>query len=167
MRKPAQIKAWMSLEELASWVREAPTLEAYQKRLAIWLTKIGPYHAHQIADMLQVSIPAIWLWVKQYNRDGPQGLTRKGRGGRRWSYLSWEEEISFLASLEERALKGEVLTAPQILPELRKLVGKKVSLGYVYRLFHRHGWRELGPRPRHVKADRKSQEDFKKNSPRL
>jgi hypothetical protein len=40
-----------------------------------------------------------------------------------------------------------------------------VSLAYVYRLLHRHGWRKLGPRPRHPKAQPAVQERFKKTPP--
>jgi transposase len=167
MKPPAQIKPWLTVEELAVWVQEAPGREAYQKRLAIWLTQTGPFHAQQVADMLQVSKQAVWLWVGQYNKNGPEGIKRKGRGGRRWSYLSWAQEQALLSSLEERATRGEVLTAKQILPEVESTAGREVSLGYVYRLLHRHKWRKLGPRPRHVKADRNAQEEFKKNSPRL
>lgn len=165
MKKPAQIKGWLSAEELASWVREAASRDEYQRRLAVWLSHIGPFYAHQVADMLQVSKQAVWLWVGQYNKWGPEGLSRKGRGGRRWSYLSWEEEARILGLLQERALGGEILSAARLLPEIREAVGEEVSLAFVYKLLHRHGWRKLGPRPRHVKADREAQEEFKKNSP--
>jgi len=163
MRPPAQIKPWLSPEDLAVWVREAPHKDAYQKRLAVWLTYLRR-PAPEIADLLQVSIPAVWLWIRQYNHQGPAGLIRQGRGGRRWSYLSEEEEAELLRSWEERALRGEVLTASHLLPEVEQRVGKKVSLDYVYKLLHRHQWRKLGPRPRHVKADRQAQAEFKKNS---
>ncbi len=165
MRLPAQIKPWLSFEELAVWVREAPSKETYQKRLAVWLTHIGPFPAHQVADLLQVSRQAVWLWVGQYNKDGPEGLTRKGRGGRRWAYLDWASEQSVLRLFEERAARGEILTAKQILPETEELVGQKISLGYIYGLLQRHKWRKLGPRPHHVKADQEKQAEFKKNSP--
>jgi transposase len=163
MRKPAIIKSWLTPEELLSWLKEAPTVEAYQKRLAIWLTYIGPFHAQEVADMLGVSKQAVWLWLGQYNKHGPTGLGRKGRGGRRWSLLSWDEEETLLKSLEQRAIAGELLTAKQLLPEISEAVGQEVSLGYVYSLFRRHRWRKLGPRPRHVKAKREMQEEFKKN----
>jgi len=163
MRPPADLTPWFSPEELAVWVRESPDKEAYKKRLAIWLTHLQ-HSAPEISDLLQVSTPAVWLWVKQYNRQGPSGLARRGRGGRHWSFLSWEEEEALLRSWEERALRGEVLTVVQMLPEVERAVGQSVSLGYVYRLLYRHQWRKLGPRPRHVKANRELQEEFKKNS---
>lgn len=163
MRPPAQIMPWLTEEELAIWVREAPSKDAYQKRLAIWFTHLG-HSAAEVADLLQVSRPGVWLWVGQFNREGPGGLFRKGRGGRRWSFLSWEDEEGLLHSWEARALRGEILTAPQLVGEVEKAVGKSVSVDYVYRLLHRHQWRKLGPRPRHVKADREPQADLKKTS---
>lgn len=164
MRQPAQIKPWLSPEELLAWVRETESREAYQRRLAIWLTFIGPFHAHQVATMLGVSKQAVWLWVGQYNRHGPAALERRGRGGRRWSLLSWSQEEQLLQSFAHRALRGELITAKQMLPEVCRRVGREVSLAYVYGLLRRHQWRKLGPRPRHVKTDPDAQEEFKKNS---
>jgi hypothetical protein len=56
------------------------------------------------------------------------------------------------------------LTVRQMHRRLCQRTGKEVSLGYVYRLLHRHQWRKLGPRPRHVQAHPQAQEDLKKNS---
>jgi len=114
MRKPASIRAWLSPEDLQTWVRQGRGRDQYQRRLAIWLTHIGPFPAHRVATLLGVSKQAVWAWVSQYNRHGPQGLERQGRGGRRWGYLSWEDEQDFLASLRERAQQGQILTARQI-----------------------------------------------------
>jgi transposase len=111
-----------------------------------------------------MSKQAVWLWVGQYNKNGPEGLGRQGRGGRRWSLLSWPQEEALLKSFEKRALRGEWITAKQMLPEICQVAGEEVSLAYVYRLLRRHQWRKLGPRPRHVKADSQAQEEFKKNS---
>ena len=106
MRKPATIHPWLSPKDLQTWVREAHGDDEYQRRLAIRLTYIGPFPAHHVATLLGASKQAVWLWVSQYNRRGPQGLERAGRGGRRWAYLSWEEEVAFSASLQERAQRG-------------------------------------------------------------
>jgi transposase len=164
MKPPAKIKPWMRLEEMGVWVREAPTRETYQKRVVIWLASLYSFPAHQIADMLQVSKQAVWLWIGQYNKNGPEGLERKGRGGRRWAFLTIDDEVSLLRSFERSAAQGEILTAKQMKPKIEQAVGKKVSLGYVYNLLHRHSWRKIGPRPKHVKADREAQAAFKKTS---
>jgi transposase len=164
MRGPAQIKPWLSEDELLAWVRESPSREDYQKRLAVWLTKIGPFHAQQVARMLGVSRQAIWLWIGQYNRAGPGGFRRQGRGGRRWSFLTWLQEEELLRALEKRATRGELTTAKQMWPEICQAAGQEVSLAYVYRLLRRHQWRKVGPRPRHVKAVAQTQEGFKKTA---
>jgi transposase len=166
MRPPALIEPWMSTEDLQTWVREAPDKSSYQRRLTIWLTHVGQLPAHQVAEFLCASKQAVWLWISQYNQQGPEGLARQGRGGRRWAYLSAEDEEAFLQPWQERAVRGEVLTAQQLRGPLEKRLGRRVSLGYVYRLLHRHEWRKLGPRPRHPKAQLRSQERFKKNSRR-
>jgi transposase len=165
MRPPAQIEPWLSTEDLQSWVREAPDKASYQRRLAIWLTHVGQLAAHQVAELLCASKQAVWLWIAQYNQRGPEGLQRQGRGGRRWAYLSAEEEEAFLRRWQPRAMQGELLTAQQLRSQLEKRLGRRVSLGYVYGLLHRGGWRKLGPRPRHPKAKPRAQERFKKNFP--
>lgn len=162
MQNPSSLKPWFNRDELALWVREAPSRDTYKTRLSIWLTYVGPFHAHDVANMLQVSKQAVWLWIKQYNDKGPGGLDRQGRGGRRWSFLSWADEQDILAVLEKNALQGKMITAKQMFPEIKKKCGKDISLAYVYRLLHRHSWRKVGPRPQHVKADPIKQEEFKK-----
>ena len=166
MRLAAQIEPWLSLEDLQVWVREAPDKGAYQRRLAIWLTGVCRLPAHRVAESLCVSQQAVWLWIAQYNQQGPEGLGRRGRGGRRWAWLSWEEEERFLEKRQQAASQGQILTAPQLRAELEKLTAHRVSLAYVDRWLHRQGWRKLGPRPRHPQAPPAGQERFKKNSPR-
>lgn len=165
MRRPSELVSWLSDEELQEWVREAKTSEELQRRLAIWLTHFREWSAKKIAEMIGVSVQAVWLWVGQYNRKGPQGLFRSGRGGRRWSFLSLEEEEKLLKSFEDEALKGKVLTVKQLHARVERKIKKKISLDYVYRLLRRHHWRKLGPRPRHVKNDPQAMEVFKKNFP--
>ena len=163
MRTPSQLSPWFSQEELLAWVQEAGDKAGYQKRLAIWLTYSGPFHAGEVARFLGVSKQAVWLWIGQYNKLGPEGLERSGRGGRRWGFLSPEEERDLLAGLAERASRGDVVTALHLHADICKRVGKKVSMAYVYKLLHRNEWRKLAPRSKHPKADPEAQKAFKKN----
>ncbi len=110
-----------------------------QRRLAIWLTGVCRLPAHRVAESLCVSKQTVWLWVAQYNLQGPQGLRRAGRGRRRWASLSWGQEEHFLEERQEAASRGQILTAPQRRVGLEKLLGRRVSLAYVYRLLHWHG----------------------------
>jgi transposase len=164
MPRTPHVEPWLSELELLEWVRAAQSRGAYQRRLAVWLTYLRHYPAHQVGTLLGVSTPAVWRWLSQYNRHGPTGLARKGRGGRRWAFLTLDQERCLLAALQDEAGQGKVITAKQIYRRVCRAVGKEVSLDYVYRLLHRHGWRKLGPRPRHVKADPQVQAEFKKNS---
>lgn len=145
MKMPAQISPWLTDEELATWVREAPSQDAYKKRLAIWLTRRGPFHAHRVSDLLQVSKQAVWLWIKQYNQGGPDSLDRKGRGGRRRAYLSLEEERMLVDRLQQQVAKGQARKAKELLPEVLAAVGQNVSVAYVYRLMQRHERRRPAP----------------------
>jgi transposase len=163
MRKPAWIKEWLNEADLGQWTREAKSAEELRRRLSVWLTYLG-YAAHEVAYWLQVSKQAVWLWIGQYNRRGPGGLEREGRGGRRWGFLSLEKEEEILHGLEQRAQNGEVLTAKRVLPLLSERAGRPVSMAYVYRVLHRHRWRKLAPRPRHIKACVRQQKAFKKTS---
>jgi transposase len=165
MRPPARIEPRLGTEDLQTWVREAPDKASYQRRLAIWLTHAGRLAAHQVAEFLCASKQAVWLWMAQYNQRGPDGLQRQGRGGRRWAYLTEKEEEAFLRQWLPQAAQGQLLTAQQLRGQLQKRLGRRVSLGYVYRRLHRGGWRKLGPRPRHPQAQPRAQERFPKNSP--
>jgi transposase len=161
----AKLRAWLSEVELMEWVRTAEAADDCRRRLAVWLTYLGGHRAAQIAELLCVSVQAVWLWLGQYNREGPGGLRRQGRGGRRWGYLTTATEGQLLAQWERAAGQGQVITAKGLHAHVCQAVGRQVSLGYVYRLLHRHGWRKLGPRARHVKGDPQAQQQFKKNSP--
>jgi len=148
MRKPALIHPWLSEKDLRTWVRKARSCEEYQKRVAIWMTRTGPFPAHRVASLLVVSKQAVWLWVSQYNRQGPDGLQRRGRGGRRRSYLSLSQEAALLKRLQKRAQRGQASKAREVQEEVSKVAHKKVSISYIYRLFDRIGWRKLGARAR-------------------
>ncbi len=157
-------KAWLSDVEFLEWVRAAATPAQCRMRLAVWITALRGWPAHEVATLLGVSKQAVWAWLGQYNRLGPDGLDREGRGGRRWAFLPWEQEQQLLASMRAEALEGRVITAKHMYARVCQAAKREVSLGYVYRLMHRHVWRKPGPRPRHVRADPQAQAAFKKNS---
>lgn len=162
MSRRLEIRPWLSDTQLLAWMQEARSREEYQRRLAIWLALLEPWPAHRIARAIGVSEPAIWKWVGQYNRQGPVGLERQGRGGRRWAFLSLDQEIALLAEAQEEASAGKILTAKHLLPKVEKALGHEVSVDYVYALLRRHQWRKIDPRPKHPKGDAMAREAFKK-----
>jgi transposase len=100
--------------------------------------------------------------ISRYNRLGPEAVEGPGKGGRRRSYLSWDEEALFLESCRQAALTGQIATAAEIKVALERRIGQKVHKTTVYRLLKQQGWRKVVPRPFHVDADKEEQETFKK-----
>ena len=106
MRPPARIKSWLSIEKMFQWLQSAPDEPAYKRRLAIWLTYTGKLHANKVAKVLGVSTQAVWLWIRQYNDSGPSGLKRNGRGGRRWGFMTLQQEAELLRPFIRKARSG-------------------------------------------------------------
>jgi DDE superfamily endonuclease/Winged helix-turn helix len=78
-----------------------------------------------------------------------------------------EEERAVLAGLRSRARAGRLITAAEVHTDVERSVGHAVSDDYLYSLLHRHGWRKIEPRPRHVRADPAVQRSFKRDFPGL
>lgn len=136
--------------------------EQYQRWQSIFLTSKG-LQADMVAEYVGTTKGTVHQWVYQYNHNGPDGFTLQGRGGRRFGYLSLQEEEELLESIRPRAEKGRILNAFTIKEQLEERLSKKVSKDYLYDLLHRHKWRKVMPRPQHPKADKEKQEEFKKN----
>jgi transposase len=149
VRPPATIADYLSVEEMRQWVQEAPDAEARKRRTAIWLTRIERLHAKDVAQKLGASIQAVWLWIRQYNRGGPDGLIRVGRGGRRGGLMNRQDEEQLLAPFLHQAREGRPPKTTTIRAAIEKHLGKAVSLSYVYRLLGRHGWADLLAQSRH------------------
>ena len=83
-------------------------------------------------------------------------------GGRRFGYLTLEQELQFLSHFFDEASEGGVLIVSEIKRAYEAKVGHKVAKTTIYRMLERHDWRKIMPRPRHPKSDVKAQEGFKK-----
>lgn len=160
MRPPAEIKDWLPIGQMFQWLQEAPNEAAHKRRMAIWLTHTGNLHAHQVADILGISTQAVWLWIRQYNQAGPAGLQRHGRGGRRWGFLTAQQEAELLAPLTRKARAGHPPKPAAIRQIIQEMLGRPVSMSYVYRLLSRHNWADTLARSRPRKAPRSSPETF-------
>lgn len=143
MRPPAKIKPHLSIDKMFQWLQNAPDEDAHKRRMAIWLTHTGKLHAKQIAEILEVSTQSVWLWVSQYNDKGPEGLKRPGRGGRRWGFLTPQQEEEFLRPYIKKLRQGTLTKPKQIKEAIEHKLDSKVSMQYIYRLLQRHKWGEL------------------------
>jgi len=151
MGSVSRIKPFLSVEKMFKWLQAAEDLAAHKRRMAIWLTFTGDLSANRIADILGVSAQSVWLWIRQYNAFGPAGLDRIGRGGRRWAFLTTEQEIALLKPLLKRARSGSVPKTTEIKEMIEGQFGRKVSMPYVYRLLQRHHWFETIAQSKRVK----------------
>lgn len=138
MVRTAKITAWVSQDEMLRWLKEADTKEAYQRRLAIWISTIGSMPAAQIAELLGVSVQAIWKWTSEFNHSGPEGLDRKGRGGRQRSIVSLEDEIRVVGKIRKLRARKPVPSLRSLVPMVCAMLGQPVSEDYIYRLMRRH-----------------------------
>ena len=143
MRRPAKIKNWLTAEQMADWLANAPDESAKKRRMTIWLIFTRHLYANNVARMLGLSVQSVWLWTKQYNLKGPQGLERKGRGGRRRAFLPKEREAHILDPFSRRIRNGQVVRAREIQKALEDELKHKVSMPYVYRLLSRHDWSQM------------------------
>ncbi len=164
MRPAACIKPWLSTEKMFRWLQNAPDEASYKRRLAIWLTHTRRLHANKVAETIGVSIHAVWLWVKQYNNNGPAGLERTGRGGRRWAFMTPKQEAELLRPFIRKARSGDTPKPTQIRQTIEKKLGRKVSMPYVYRFLARHGWADLIAQSKPTAKPSAVQDSFEKLS---
>jgi transposase len=83
-------------------------------------------------------------------------------GGRRYGYMTIEQERQFLSQFLDQASEGGIVVVSAIQRAFEALVGHKVALSTIYRMLDRHDWRTIIPRPRHPNSNTEAQEDFKK-----
>jgi transposase len=160
VRPPAQIKDWLAIDKMFRWLQEAPDEAAHKRRMAIWLTHTGKLHAGKVAGILGVSTQAVWLWVRQYNRHGPDGLVRNGRGGRRWGFMTPAQEAKLLRPLMQKARAGHPPAPRAVRQIIEAELGRSVSMSYVYRLLRRHNWADLLARSRRSLAPQTDSDTF-------
>jgi transposase len=154
----------LSKEEIQERIKTTVGFWRVQKWLVIWNALVDPRPAREIALHPGLAEQSVHHLISKYNRRGPEAIEGPGKGGRRRSYLSWDEEAAFLEAFEQAALTGQIATAAEIKGALERQLGHKVHKTMVYRLLKRQGWRKLVPRPLHLKADKQEQEVFKKTS---
>jgi len=65
--------------------------------------------------------------------------------------MSVEEEALFLEQFREMAEQGHMLNIHKIRDAYEKEVGHRIGCAQVYRILHRHGWRKVMPRSKHLK----------------
>jgi transposase len=164
MSRVTRAAAHLSVEELQEKIATAASSRIQQKWTIVYNALVAPRPAVEIAQHTATTLRTVYQVIAAYNRFGVAAIETPGRGGRRNQYLTWEEEVAFLAPFIQRAAEGELTTTQVIQQAFEEKVGKQVHHSAIYRLLARHGWRKLVPRPYHPDSDVKAQETFKKTS---
>lgn len=162
MSKITKAKAHLSSEQILQKIKNTKGFWRVQKWLVIFNALNYPRKSEDIAKHLAVSKSFVNKTISEYNRFGMKAIETQGKGGRRNSYLSVEEEQQFMSQFIEDAKKGHVATAAMIKIAFENIVGHKVNKTTIYRLLERTGWRKIVPLPHHPKKDIGKQEAFKK-----
>jgi transposase len=162
MSKTSKVKEHLSAEEIQKKIKITIGFWRVQKWLIIHNALNYPRKANEIANHLAVSESLVHKTISEYNRFGSTSIDTPGKGGRRNSYITIEEEQNFVESFVSKATKGHIATISEIKDSFERLVGEKVHKTTIYRLLDRNGWRKVVPLPHHPKKDKQAQEDFKK-----
>jgi transposase len=164
MARITKVTPHLSEGEIREKIKATVGFWRVQKWLVILNAQLDPRPAKEISLHTGLATQTVHNLVSLYNRFGPEAIETPGKGGRKHSYLSFEEEADFLKSFEDRAVTGQIATANEIKLALEKKLGHGVHKTTVYRMLKRHGWRKIAPRPYHVQAKKEEQESFKKTS---
>lgn len=137
----------------------------YIRLKAIYL-RLSGHTVKSIAEKLDVGKSTIFTWLKGYKKDSVQALKNKKRTGNNRN-LSIEEEKEFLKQFEEKAQKGQIVTAKEIEKAYIERVGHSIGSGQIYRVLKRNGFRKVMPRSKHPKkASEEVIETSKKLNPK-
>ena len=161
-----QVKPYLTDNELKEKMNNQKSVNLFKDYQIIYSvqTNFGK-KADEIAKILGVTKNKIFKTVEKYNQYGLEWKNHPQRGGRREArcIMSLAEEVSFLKSVEEESLKGQIITYKQIKDKLELSIQHVVSDDYIWDLFKRHNWGKKVPRQSHPKADKGKQEEYKKN----
>jgi len=162
MNKKSKAKPHLSAIEIKQRMKTTVGFWRVQKWLIIHNALNGLLSAEEIAACTAVTSSMVHKTISEYNRFGPAAIETKGKGGRRHSYLTAEEERHFMENFVAQAQTGSIATAGDIKKAYEKQIGKKVHKTTIYRLLDRNGWRKVVPLPHHPQKDKQEQEAFKK-----
>jgi len=154
-----------TIDRLAERLKRAQSHSEYQRIQCVLIRATLGSSASEIAQLLGWSTATVHVIHSRWAKEGEAIFDLRARGGRHHQHLSADEEAQVLASFLAQANAGGVLKVAEIQQAYEKRVGKSVAPSTIYRLFERHGWRKVVPRPRHPKANRAGQAALKKTSP--
>lgn len=157
----------LPIEEVKVRMNTDPRPWCRKRWLIIYNALVDPREASEIAKHTGVTVSTVHKTIALYNKFGIGSVETSGKGGRRHSYLTREEERELLQPFFERAEKGEIATTAEIQQAFEEKVGHEVDDSTIYRLLERYEWRKLVPRSFHPQASKEEQEQFRQDFPQM
>lgn len=167
MTRRIRLEPHLTVEELERRYRAAKEPHERSWYQILWLLGKGQL-AREIAESTGYSRYWIGQVARRYNTEGPEGLVNRQytHSHRAPLTLSAEQLAELAEAVRGPAPEGDHWIGRTVAQWMRAKLGRPVSvqLGWAY-LVRLEGKRRR-PRPRHVQADTKEQEAFKKSSAR-
>jgi len=107
-------------------IRTSENFRRQQKWWIVYNALIDPRTAAEIAQHTGTTKRLVHQVISDYNRKGVSAIKTPGKGGRRSSYLSQDEEQAFWRELETQAKRGQITTKAEVKQALEQRVGKGV-----------------------------------------
>jgi len=154
----------ISITKIKLGMSKANNISDYKRWQVLYFVSEYDVDATFISDVTGYSKASIYSIVQTFNKSKGKAISVKQRGGRRREIMSVEEEQEMMKSFEDKAMKGQIVSALDIKRIIEQKVKKSISDDYVWDLFKRNGWSKHSPRPHHPNKDIEKQNEFKKNS---
>src|SRR5258708_29477369 len=136
------------LQALEAAIRYDKRPEIRQRCTAIRLLHLG-HKPEQVAEMENISVPSVYLWINRWRSGGIEGLATKSRSGR-----PSKADEAYTLALEEALAKepGElgydfrIWTVDRLRAHLEKKTGIRLSESPFRALLRRNGYRYRRPK---------------------
>jgi len=142
----------------------APNKSRFQWLQCMWLRAQQDLSTDAIAQTVGLSVSHVRRIWSDYLHGGLAGAQGRPKGGRHHQNLTVAQERALLAPWQQEAQRGRLVTARGIKVRYESRVGRSVPDSTGYRLLARHQWRQVLPRPRHLRDNPQARAAFKKTS---
>jgi transposase len=162
MGKVIRVQPHLTVEAIDAQLTSLQDFWRLRRWLVIRQALVEPGPAPKIAFRLGLSVSTVRDLIAAYNRQGPKALETAGKGQRQHASLSLDAERTFLAPLFAASQSGHLAVTRELKKAFEDHIGHRVATSTLYRLLHRHPWRNVVPRPKNPRSSHEEQDAFQK-----
>lgn len=162
MPKYIQLEPHLTIEALEAGYREAKDGIERSHWQIMWLLASGK-RTGEVSTITGYSVAWIRELVRRYNKKGRSALgdTRHRNPGRK-RLLSGEQEATLKRLVKQAEQQGQPWNGVRVASWMSQALDRDIHPTRGWEVLRRWGFKQKVPRPRHAKADKVSQEAFKK-----